>query len=70
MRPDVGLCSECRHARTVTTPRSTFWRCELSKTDPRFPRHPRLPVLACAGYEVGEPRASAGRERGPGEDPE
>jgi hypothetical protein len=47
----VGLCAQCRHARTVTTKRSTFLRCELAKTDPRFPRHPRLPVLQCAGFE-------------------
>jgi hypothetical protein len=25
--------------------------CELSKTDPRFPRYPPLPVIVCAGYE-------------------
>lgn len=47
----VGLCRSCVHARLVTTPRSTFWRCGLSDSDPRFPRYPRLPVLACAGYE-------------------
>jgi hypothetical protein len=23
----------------------------LSRTDPRFPKYPRLPVLACSGYE-------------------
>ena len=54
----VGLCASCRHARTVTTPRSTFWLCRLSATDPRFARYPRLPVLACPGYERG-PREDA-----------
>ncbi|MGQ0813615.1 MAG: hypothetical protein ACT4O1_04040 [Gemmatimonadota bacterium] len=29
---------------------SRFLLCELSKTDPRFPKYPPLPVLRCAGY--------------------
>jgi hypothetical protein len=49
----VGLCATCRNARVVTTPRSTFWLCRLAAVDPRFARYPRLPVLACAGYERG-----------------
>ena len=54
--PAVGLCATCRHARRVATPRSTFWMCELSRTDPHFEKYPRLPVLACPGYEpVEEP---------------
>jgi hypothetical protein len=24
--------------------------CERSKTDPRYPKYPRLPVKRCAGY--------------------
>jgi len=48
----VGLCSQCRHARLIESNKgSTFLLCELSKTDPRFPKYPRLPVLACSGYE-------------------
>jgi hypothetical protein len=47
----VGLCFRCRHARTVTSRTSTYWLCELSKTDPRFDRYPRLPILECPGYE-------------------
>ena len=31
---------------------SQFVLCEKSKTDPNFPRYPRLPVLACTGYEA------------------
>jgi len=30
---------------------STFYMCQLSLTDPAFPKYPRLPVLRCAGYE-------------------
>lgn len=26
--------------------------CELSLTDPSFPRYPRLPVFECRGYEL------------------
>jgi hypothetical protein len=48
----AGLCDRCRHARVVTSGRgSRFVLCELSRTDPRFPRYPRLPVLTCAGFE-------------------
>jgi hypothetical protein len=35
-----------------------FYQCQLSFTDARYPKYPRLPVLECAGYEVMEcPRA-------------
>ena len=50
----VGLCFTCRHARRVPTPRAVYWLCERAATDPRFEKYPRLPVLACPGYE---PRA-------------
>jgi 3-isopropylmalate/(R)-2-methylmalate dehydratase large subunit len=48
---DPGLCATCRHARRITSARgSTFLRCGLAAVDPRFPKYPRLPVLACDGY--------------------
>ncbi|HEX6548841.1 MAG TPA: hypothetical protein VF134_08885 [Candidatus Dormibacteraeota bacterium] len=47
---DPGLCASCQNARPVAGARSTFVMCELSRTDPRFPRYPRLPVLRCEGY--------------------
>ena len=48
---NVGLCATCVNVRIVETRRgSTFYMCELSKTDPRFPKYPPLPVVACAGY--------------------
>lgn len=37
--------------------------CELSKTDPRFPKYPRLPVLACPGYELRALKVSEGRDK-------
>ena len=49
----VGLCARCRNARTVTTRNSLYWLCELSRTDPRFPKYPRLPVLECEGFDPG-----------------
>jgi hypothetical protein len=57
-RPDrrqaapAGLCDTCRHRRDIVSDRgSVFIFCARSKTDDRYPRYPRLPVLACAGYE-------------------
>jgi hypothetical protein len=48
----VGLCGTCRFARVVRSARgSTFWLCERSVTDARFPRYPALPVVRCAGFE-------------------
>lgn len=65
--PAEGLCAACRHQQLVRNTRgSTFSLCRRSKTDPSFPRYPRLPVLECRGYEPPEkdvaaaaPRASA-----------
>jgi hypothetical protein len=37
--------------RIVSDRGSVFYLCGLSKTDPRFPKYPELPVLACVGYE-------------------
>jgi len=54
-----GLCAECRNARRIRSDRgSVFLLCELSASDPRFAKYPRLPVLQCAGYAplpVAEP---------------
>jgi len=48
----AGLCATCVNVRRVVSDReSVFYLCELSKTDPRFPKYPRLPVLACERFE-------------------
>jgi hypothetical protein len=48
----AGLCADCQHARRIESERgSVFLMCELSFQDSRFPKYPRLPVLACDGYE-------------------
>jgi hypothetical protein len=50
--PGAGLCDTCRHQQVVTTRRgSRFSLCRRSKTDPAYPKYPRLPVLRCAGFE-------------------
>ncbi|HEX7477569.1 MAG TPA: hypothetical protein VF331_07165 [Polyangiales bacterium] len=47
----AGLCVHCCHVRSVTGARgSVFLLCLLERTDPRFRKYPRLPVLRCAGY--------------------
>jgi hypothetical protein len=59
--PNVGLCISCKHARRITSDRgSVFYLCTLSAVDPRFPKYPTLPVMACAGYEerAGGPTVS------------
>ena len=51
----VGLCFTCRHAQTIVSSRgSTFYLCERSRIDARFPRYPTLPVVACIGWERDE----------------
>jgi len=51
-RPRAGLCDSCAHQRIVRNTRgSVFSLCERSRSDPAYPRYPRLPVLECAGWE-------------------
>lgn len=47
----AGLCETCRHAGILASRSSVFLRCGMAEIDPSFPRYPRLPVLACKGYE-------------------
>lgn len=49
--PIFGLCSGCQFQRVVRTTRgSSFSLCELSRENPLYPRYPKMPVGACAGY--------------------
>jgi hypothetical protein len=60
----VGLCFNCRHASRIANPRgSIFYLCERSRTDPTFPRYPRLPVIACTGWEPQETDEDAAKKR-------
>ena len=47
----AGLCEDCTHARRIASAKgSQFVLCELSRSDTRFAKYPRLPVLTCSGY--------------------
>jgi hypothetical protein len=55
----AGLCANCQHARRIESARgSVFVLCQLSATDQRFPKYPRLPVLTCQGYLAADPSSS------------
>lgn len=60
----AGLCPVCRHVReTGNRQGSVFFLCTRSQTDPRFPKYPPMPVLACPGFEpqsAGESKAEPG----------
>ena len=47
----VGLCASCVHARRVTASRALYWMCRRSLDDPSYDKYPRLPVVACPGFE-------------------
>lgn len=51
-----GLCDSCVHQRVVRNTRgSSFSLCRRSTDEPeRYPRYPRVPVLACRGYTPRE----------------
>ncbi len=47
----AGMCEKCEHSRVIRSDKgSVFYRCGLSDSDARFPKYPRLPVIACDGY--------------------
>jgi uncharacterized protein len=49
---NAGICASCIHARSVTSDRgSVFLLCELSFTDPRFQKYPKLPLRSCSGHK-------------------
>lgn len=59
----VGLCVPCAHSRNIRSERgSSFWLCELAKSDARFRKYPQLPVRSCTGFspkpEIGGRRDS------------
>ena len=49
--PDAGLCATCVHQQLVHTTGLDVLAVPRSREDPAYPRYPRLPVLACRGYE-------------------
>lgn len=50
-----SLCKTCTLMREIVTPKeSRFLLCQLSQTDPAFPKYPRQPVVDCDGYKPRE----------------
>ena len=50
-----SLCETCARVREVITPRgSRFLLCQLSTTDPAYPKYPPQPVVRCDGYRPGQ----------------
>lgn len=65
--PQAGLCNLCRHQQVVRSGRgSLFSLCRRAKTDPAFPKYPRLPVVSCGGFAAreGESERQGESERG------
>jgi hypothetical protein len=46
-----GLCASCHYQRLVRNGRgSVFTMCLRARTDPGFPKYPRVPVTECRGH--------------------
>jgi len=46
------LCETCTSMREVTTPKgSRFFLCQLSQTNPAYPKYPPQPVVRCEGFK-------------------
>ncbi len=61
---NAGLCDTCVHQQLVRNTRgSEFSLCKRSKTEPEYPKYPRLPVLQCPGYEPRSPGAERLQQR-------
>jgi hypothetical protein len=55
-RARAGLCADCQWTRRVPSARGTlFFLCRRAETDPSYARYPRLPRLACPGYDGVRP---------------
>jgi hypothetical protein len=57
-----GLCDGCTWQKLIRNTRgSVFSLCLRSRTDPAYPRYPRVPVASCPGFEPRpDKRARAG----------
>ena len=52
---NAGLCERCRFVKRLESSRgSVFYMCTLAERDAAFARYPRLPVLACKGFQAQE----------------
>jgi len=47
-----SLCESCAFMREVVTPKkSRFLLCQLSKTNPDYPKYPPQPIVRCEGHQ-------------------
>ncbi len=47
-----SLCETCAWMREIITPKgSRFLLCQLSKSDPAYPKYPPQPIVRCGGYQ-------------------
>ena len=51
----LSLCQTCALMREVITRKgSRFLLCQLSQTDPAYPKYPPQPVVRCEGHQKKE----------------
>jgi hypothetical protein len=52
----AGLCGICVCGRLVRSDRgAVFYQCARHEIDASYPKYPRLPVMACRGFEPATP---------------
>jgi protein-tyrosine-phosphatase len=60
-----SLCESCRQMREETTPKgSRFLLCQLSQSNPTYPKYPPQPIVRCHGYEQKQTDETP-QEKGP-----
>ena len=48
-----SLCETCTWMREIVTPKgSRFLLCQLSQSNPNYPKYPPQPVVRCEGYQA------------------
>jgi hypothetical protein len=64
-----SLCETCAFMREIITPKgSRFLLCQLSKSDPAYPKYPPQPIVRCGGYQKKEKSEEVVEQRGIEED--
>jgi hypothetical protein len=59
----LSLCETCALMREVVTPKeSRFLLCQLSQTDPDYPKYPPQPVVQCDGHREKEQTGGTGKQ--------
>lgn len=57
-----SLCETCAHLREIVTLKgSRFLLCQLSQTNPGFPKYPPQPVVRCGGHQLKPPSSPDSR---------